>query len=69
MVVEVIDVRENRSAAQAYGIRVIPTQVFFDASGKERFRHEGFMSREAILATWDDLGVDFEPASPSQTAR
>ena len=61
--VVVIDVRENRAAARKYGIRVIPTQIFYDASGRERFRHEGFMSREAILARWEELGVKL-PANP-----
>jgi thioredoxin 1 len=61
LVVEVIDVRENRSAAAEYGIRVIPTQIFYDARGDERFRHEGFMSKEALLAKWRELGVDLRP--------
>jgi thioredoxin 1 len=64
LVVEVIDVRENRTAAAEYGIRVIPTQIFYDAEGAERFRHEGFMSKEALLAKWRELGVDLRsPAS------
>ncbi len=58
LVVEVIDVRQDRHAATRYGIRVIPTQIFIDASGTERFRHEGFMSMESILAKWKELGVD-----------
>jgi len=55
--VEFIDVWKNPDAAQQYDIRVIPTQIFFDASGKELFRHEGFFSREDILAKWKELGV------------
>lgn len=57
--VQFIDVWENRSAGEAYGIRTIPTQIFFDAQGKELFRHEGFFSREDILGTWKRLGHDF----------
>jgi thioredoxin 1 len=60
LTVEVIDLRELPGAARRYGIRVIPTQIFYDASGTERFRHEGFMSREAILAKWSELGVELE---------
>ena len=60
LVVEVIDVRQNREAAAQYGIRMIPTQVFVAPSGDELFRHEGFMSKEAILAKWEELGVDIE---------
>jgi thioredoxin 1 len=37
-----------------------PTQIFYDAMGNELFRHEGFFSREDILAKWKDLGQDFE---------
>ena len=58
--VEVIDIRRNRAAGIEHGIRVIPTQIFFDAAGEERFRHEGFMSREAILTKWRELGVELE---------
>ncbi len=59
--VEVIDVRRNRSAGELYGIRVIPTQIFYDAEGVERFRHEGFLSKEEILKKWIELGVDVTP--------
>jgi thioredoxin 1 len=70
-----IDVNKDGEAARKYGIRLIPTQIFFDASGKERFRHEGFMSREDILAKWKELGVDlakaeapaFERLEPAKT--
>jgi thioredoxin 1 len=54
-----IDIAENRAAAQQYGVRVIPTQIFFDAEGEELFRHEGFMSKEDILAKWKELGFEF----------
>ncbi len=54
---EFIDVWEKPAEADKYGIQTIPTQIFFDATGKEQFRHEGFMSKEDILATWDKLGV------------
>lgn len=55
-----IDVWEDRQAGAKYGIRVIPTQIFYDASGKERFRHEGFFSKEDILGKWKELGVDLK---------
>lgn len=56
--VEFIDVWENQSAGQDYGIRMIPTQIFFDAEGNELFRHEGFYAKEDILAKWAELGID-----------
>jgi thioredoxin 1 len=56
-----LDVRQDPNVISEYHIRVIPTQIFFDASGQERFRHEGFMSKEDILAKWEQLGVRFSP--------
>lgn len=56
--VEFIDVWKNPDKAKEYGISIIPTQIFFDASGKELFRHEGFFSKEDILAKWKEFGVD-----------
>ncbi len=38
----------GRSSAEKYDIRLIPTQVFLDANGKEFFRHEGFYPEEEI---------------------
>ncbi len=52
-----IDVWENPDQSAKYGIKIIPTQIFYDASGKELFRHEGFYSKEDILGKWNDLGV------------
>ena len=55
--VEFIDVWKNPSAGTKYGIRSIPTQIFYNADGKELFRHEGFFPREDIMAKWKELGV------------
>ena len=52
-----IDVWENRDAAGPYGIRTIPTQIFFDAAGKEVFRHEGFFPMEDIQKQFESMGV------------
>jgi len=53
-----IDVWKDPAPGQKAGIRVIPTQIFYDASGKELFRHEGFYSKEDILSKWKELGLD-----------
>lgn len=53
-----IDVWKDRKAADAYGIHMIPTQVFFGADGTELGRHKGFIDREGILKKWKSLGVD-----------
>lgn len=63
--VDFIDVWQNPGAGQKYGIRLIPTQIFYDAAGKELARHEGFMSKEDILAQWSSLGVSLA-ASPAR---
>lgn len=63
LVVEFIDVWKDPEAGKPFGIRVIPTQVFIDASGEERFRHEGFMAKEAILAKWKELDVVLSPTA------
>ena len=53
-----IDVWEDPDKAKEYGIKIIPTQIFYDASGKELFRHEGFFSKTDILTKWKELGID-----------
>jgi len=58
MDVQFIDVWKNPDAGKQYGIEVIPTQIFYDANGKELFRHQGFFGKEDILGKWKELGVD-----------
>ena len=55
--VEFIDVRENPDAARRHGVESIPTQIFFDVTGKERYRHQGFFAKEDILEKWEELGL------------
>ena len=50
--VDFIDVWKDPKAGEQYGIRVIPTQIFYDVDGKEISRHQGFMSKADILATF-----------------
>lgn len=52
------DVWKNQSYAEKYNVEIIPTQIFFDADGKELFRHQGFFSKEEILAKWKELGFN-----------
>jgi thioredoxin 1 len=52
-----IDVRQHRDQAARFGIRAIPTQIFFDKDGKEVYRHLGFMSEEAIVRQLEQMGV------------
>jgi len=57
MEVVFIDVWENPDAGKPYDIDGIPTQIFYDAEGKELFRHVGFFGKEDILTKWKELGV------------
>ena len=58
--VDFIDIWKNPGEANKYKISIIPTQIFYDASGKELFRHEGFFSKEDILGTWKEFGINIE---------
>ena len=51
------DVWEDQAPARRFGIRTIPTQIFFDKDGKEVYRHEGFLSEEEIVRRFNDMGV------------
>ena len=51
------DVWEDREPATRFGIRGIPTQIFFDKDAKEVYRHVGFMSEEDIVSQLTKMGV------------
>lgn len=53
-----IDVWKNREQAGKYGIRAIPTQIFFNKNGVEVFRHLGFMDEASIVAQLSKMGVE-----------
>ena len=52
-----IDVWKHRDQASKYKIRAIPTQIFYDASGTELYRHQGFMSEKDIVDQLTQMGV------------
>ena len=53
-----IDVWKNPGEGEKFGIRAIPTQIFYDKAGKEVERHEGFLSKGKILEIFTKLGVE-----------
>ena len=55
--VSFVDVWVAEGKSEQYGIKSIPTQVFFDKDGAELFRHVGFYPKEDILAKWNELGI------------
>ena len=52
-----IDVWEHKEQARRFGIRGIPTQIFYDNQGKEVGRHIGFLDKKSIMDMFDQLGV------------
>jgi len=52
-----IDVWKDKEPAKRFGIRAIPTQIFFDRSGKEVYRHTGFLSEADIILQLKEMGI------------
>lgn len=52
-----IDVWKHREQGARFGVRSIPTQIFYNKNGKEVYRHEGFMDKKSIVAVLRKLGV------------
>jgi thioredoxin 1 len=52
-----IDVHENEAAAGKFRVQMIPTQIFFDAQGKEVKRHMGFMDKADIVKGLKNAGL------------
>jgi thioredoxin 1 len=55
--VDFVDVNKDTDATKRYRVRAIPTQVFFDAEGKEIYRHMGYYPKEDIVAKFTELGI------------
>ncbi len=55
-----VDVWKKPEEGDKYGVRMIPTQIFYDASGKELYRHLGFMSKEDILKKLQELKIQIK---------
>jgi thioredoxin 1 len=52
-----IDVREDQASAKRFKVQMIPTQIFFDAKGKEVKRHIGFMDKTDIVKELKAAGL------------
>ena len=53
----VIDVYKYQDLAKEHKIMLIPTLVFFDAKGKEAFRHMGVLDKDKIVAKLKEIGM------------
>jgi thioredoxin 1 len=52
-----IDVWKHREQAERFGIRAIPTQIFYDEAGREVYRHVGFMGEKEIVKQLGKMGI------------
>ena len=52
-----IDVHEDDAAARKFRVQMIPTQIFFNARGKEVKRHIGFMDKSEIVKEIKSAGL------------
>jgi thioredoxin 1 len=53
-----IQVQQEPAKTKEFSIRTIPTQIFFDATGKQIELHVGFISTEDILATFKKYNIE-----------
>lgn len=67
LVVEIVDAGKSPEAGQRYGVRSVPTQIFYDADGKELKRHLGFISKQDILDEFKKSGISLKPADKEGT--
>lgn len=58
--VKFIDVGKDEASARKYRIQTIPTQIFFNAKGKEVSRHIGYIPKEDILKTFSAKNIDLK---------
>jgi len=65
VVIRVIEVYQERELTRANGIRLIPTQIFFDVKNQEVYRHIGFMDKEQINNVFKTMGIN--PVRKSST--
>ena len=56
-----IDVWQTPSLSKKFKVSVIPTQIFFDSSGNEVYRHMGFMDKKSIIGQLEKMGVAAPP--------
>jgi thioredoxin 1 len=57
VVIKIIEVYQERELTRANGIRLIPTQIFFDTKNQEVYRHMGFMDKEQIKNVFKTMGI------------
>lgn len=61
-VIRIVEIDHERELTEKNKIMMIPTQVFFDTTGKEAFRHVGFFEKDSMRAHLRALGAVCSPA-------
>lgn len=54
----IVSVDEYRDLTNYYQVMAIPTQIGFDSSGNEIFRHVGFWAKDDINAKLTEMGIE-----------
>jgi thioredoxin 1 len=57
VIIKIIEIDQEPNLTRANRIRLIPTQIFFDAKNQEVLRHEGFMGKDDIKKVFQKMGV------------
>ncbi|HCA48747.1 MAG TPA: thioredoxin [Armatimonadetes bacterium] len=55
--IEFADIWKTPELGEKYRVRSIPTQIIYDGSGNEVFRHLGFWPKKEIDAKLKELGI------------
>jgi len=63
LAVDYYDIWVDKEAGRHFGVWAIPTLIFYDSSGRERERKEGFISKKDILATLRSHGISLKRIS------
>jgi thiol-disulfide isomerase/thioredoxin len=57
IIIKIIEIDQEPGLTTANRIRLIPTQIFFDAKNQEVLRHEGFMGKDEIKKVFQKMGI------------
>lgn len=55
--IHIVNINKEREAAQKLGIRMIPTQIFYDGAGREVYRHVGGYGEAEFRAVLKTYGI------------
>lgn len=58
LIVKILNIHEHSNEAEEYSIRVVPTQIFIDSSGKQVLRHEGLLYKKDIILILKEMGIE-----------